>query len=311
MSKNQTLLILNPVAAKNRAGERREEIETALSARNIAFETRLTTAVWHAAGLARGAGAEGFTTIIAAGGDGTMNEVINGLMLAKADGGRIPDLGVLPVGRGNDFAFGMGLPSDLGEAADLIASGRKGPLDVGFVKGGDYPLGRFFGNGLGVGFDALVGFAAAKITWVHGPLTYTLGALRIFALFPDPVDVRLHFDSLDYEGRSHQISIMNGRRMGGAYYMAPEALVDDGLLDFCIVGDVSRREMAALIMRYTKGRQKGRPKVTMGRAASFLIEAPRGGLAVHADGETICERGRSVAVECRAGALTAYGLGGP
>jgi YegS/Rv2252/BmrU family lipid kinase len=306
MSHSRALLILNPTAGKGKAGSRRHEVETCLSSHGITFETRLTTGAWHAAELAKASGREGFSSVIAAGGDGTINEVINGLMHARAEGQTPPPLGVLPIGRGNDFAFGMGLPTDLGHAVDLLTSDSKGPLDIGFVKGGDYPLGRFFGNGVGIGFDALVGFAATRLTWVHGPLAYTIGALRILALFPDAPQVRVRAGDWSYEGPSQQISIMNGRRMGGAYYMAPDALVHDGILDWSVVDRTTRREMAELILRYTKGSQKGHPRVTMGRAPLIEVEAPEGGLAVHADGETICERGRSVTVECRAGALEAW-----
>lgn len=306
MSNRKTLLIYNATACKGKAGERKAEIEAILRSRGLEHETRMTTAVWHAAELARESPDEGFDELLVAGGDGTMNEVVNGLMLARAEGKKLPTLGIIPVGRGNDFSHGMGVPGSVEEAADLIA-GRIGmPLDIGFVRGGDYPEGRYFGNGLGVGFDARVGFEAAKMKKVRGSAAYTFGALKIFASFPAPVAVHLHSEALDFEGSCHQISIMNGCRMGGAYYMAPGALVDDGLLNLCIVGDVNRFQMAALIMRYTKGSQEGQPKVMMAKAASISIEAPKGGLAVHADGETICTDGHSIVVECRAAALSAY-----
>jgi YegS/Rv2252/BmrU family lipid kinase len=306
MSQTKALLVINPTAAKGRTGTRVAEIQGALRRRGLDFETRITRGVGHATELARSAGGEGFTSIIAAGGDGTMNEVINGLMEAKAGGGGPPILGVLPLGSGNDFSCGMGLVEELETAADLIAGGNRGRLDLGFVSGGDYPGGRWFGNGVGIGFDALVGFAAARFRRIRGPLRYTLGALQIFALFPDPPRVLIESDTFSYEGRCQQVSLMNGRRMGGSYYMAPEAVIDDGLLDICVVGDVTRLELAALIIRYTKGSQKGRPKVSMGRGQRFHVVAPEGGLAVHADGETICERGKEVTVECQAGALEAF-----
>jgi len=306
MSQPKILLVLNPTAGKGRAGRRRSEIEAALAKRGLDFETRLTEGAWHAAELAQAAGRQGFGAILAAGGDGTLNEVLNGLMLAKEAGSPLPTLGVLPVGRANDFAFGTGIPRDLAGAVDLIADGSKEGIDVGFVKGGDYPRGRFFGNGLGVGFDALVNFAATRLRNLHGPLAYTIGALRIFALFPLPVAVRITSEDFRWEGDCQQVSVMNGRRMGGAYFMAPEALVHDGLFDICVVEDSTRYEMAELILRYAKGTQIGHPRVTMGRASRIYLDAPLGGLAVHADGETICERGRSIEIECRAGALEAF-----
>ncbi|HUX37604.1 MAG TPA: diacylglycerol kinase family protein [Rectinemataceae bacterium] len=309
MTSGKTLLVLNPTAGKGRAGMHRLEIEAALARHGLVFDTVLTTGPWHAAELARGASLAGYALLVAAGGDGTLNEVINGLMLCKQDGGRPPALGVLPVGRGNDLAYGMGVPMELQEAALAIASKPSAPFDVGFVRGGDYPEGRWFGNGVGIGFDARVGFAAAGFRHLHSSLTYTVGALKVFALFPEAPEVTIRSATLTYEGPCHQISIMNGSRMGGSYYMAPDAKVDDGHLDLCIVGKMSRLEMAGIIIRYTKGSQKGHPKVRMELATAVSIEAPNGGLAVHADGETICENGKHIQIECVAGALEAHGLG--
>jgi len=229
-------------------------------------------------------------------------------MLSRDAGDRPPSLGIIPFGRGNDLAFGLGVPFELDAAAGAIAEDRPGPFDIGIVRGGDYPEGRYFGNGVGIGFDARVGFVAAKFRHIHSSLTYTLGALSIFALFPEPPDVRISSASLAYDGQCQQISIMNGSRMGGSYYMAPEARIDDGTLDLCIVGKTSRLELAGLILRYTKGSQAGQPKVRMAKANSVVVEAVRGSLAVHADGETICESGSRIEVTCLAGALQAYGI---
>ncbi len=308
MTDGKTLLVLNPTAGKGRAGRHRPAIESALARRGIVFETILTEDVWHAAELAREAAGRGCTKLIAAGGDGTINEVINGLMLSRQAGDRTPSLGVLPVGRGNDLAYGLGVPFDLDAAAKAIAEESPAPFDVGFIKGGDYPEGRYFGNGVGIGFDAMVGFEAAKFRHLHSSLVYTVGALKVFAIFPEPPEVRISSASLSHEGPCHQISIMNGSRMGGSYFMAPEARVDDGHLDLCIVGKTKRLEMAGLIARYTKGSQAGHPKVKMAKAGRVVVEALKGILAVHADGETICEAGRRVEVECIAGALRAHGL---
>jgi YegS/Rv2252/BmrU family lipid kinase len=306
MSDSKLLLILNPTAAQGRAGLRLTEIETGLRTRGLSFEVRSTKAMGHATELAAQAGREGFVGVIAAGGDGTSNEVINGLIEAKKKGAPPVILGVLPVGRGNDFASGLGLPVDLPGCLDVIAGGHKGRLDVGRVSGGDYPAGRCFGNGIGIGFDTRVGMEAAKLTWIRGAFGYIIGAVKVLAIFPEAPAVVLEHDGGRLEGRSHQISIMNGQRMGGSYFMAPDALVDDGLLDLCMAWDLTRRDMAALIIRYTKGSQAGHPKITMARSTKFRITAAQGGLDCHADGETICLNGSALEVECLPAALEAY-----
>ncbi len=297
------LVIYNPIAGKGKAAERIPEVEALFAERKLEYELRLTTGVWHAAELAREAGREGFGVVVAAGGDGTVNEVINGLMLAAERGEALPAMGVLTVGRGNDFAYGADVPADLGACVEALAAGVSRPMDVGRVVGGDYPQGRYFGNGIGIGFDTIVGLEAAKLKHVHGFMAYVIGALRTFIIYPAAPQVRLRHDGGEIAQKSHQISIMNGKRMGGTFFMAPQASNHDGLFNLCMAGELSRRDMIGLIARYTKGSQAGHPKITLGSSSHFSIEAPEGGLVVHADGETICVDGRSLEVECLAGRI--------
>ena len=119
------------------------------------YDLVLTEGPQHAQKLARQAAEEGRPLVVAAGGDGTVNEVINGLMLANLNGNVRPSLAVLPVGRGNDFAYGMGVRETLEENIALIARDSRKWMDIGKVSGGDYPNGRYFGNGIGVGFDTI------------------------------------------------------------------------------------------------------------------------------------------------------------
>ncbi len=298
MTSTKHIIILNPIAAKGKASERIPRIEALFKERGIDYDLRVTQGVWHAAELARDAGRAGYGVVVAAGGDGTVNEVVNGLMLALERGERLPTLGVLAVGRGNDFAYGADVPPSLEEGVEVIASRSSRPMDVGKVTGGDYPMGRYFGNGIGIGFDTIVGLEAAKLTHVHGFMAYVIGALRTFVMYPKAPLVRLERDGETLEMASHQISIMNGKRMGGTFFMAPHAANYDGLFDLCMAERVKRREMIALIVRYTRGTQEKSPKIRTGRAARYSITAPNGGLVVHADGETICVDGFSLLVEC-------------
>jgi len=91
---------------------------------------------------------------------------------------------------------------------------------------------------------------------------------------------------------------MNGKRMGGTFFMAPKSDNHDGLFDICMAARLTRREMLGLIVRYTKGTQEGHPKIQTGRSSRYAISTPDGGLVVHADGETICTDGKSILVEC-------------
>ena len=301
---HRILILLNPVAGKGKAGERQNDIEALMTAGGLDFHLVKTERVVHATEIAREAGAQGYGIVVAAGGDGTVNEVVNGLMAARTAGGSVPALGSLPVGRGNDFAYGADLPATLGEAVVGIARGVRRPLDVGVVRGGDYPGGRYFANGMGIGFDTIVGLEAAKLRHVHGFMAYVIGALRTFAAFPKAPYVRMTYDTKVLEQACTQISIMNGKRMGGTFFMAPDAENHDGRLELCIAEQLNRREMVDLMFRYTKGTQAGHAKVRTMSASRLDISAPDGGLIVHADGETVCVDGHSLEVECVAGALS-------
>jgi len=302
--KDRILVILNPVAGKGKAGGRLPEIERLMGAAGLEFDVRLTERVGHATEIAEAAGAGGYGVVVAGGGDGTVNEVVNGLMAARNAGKPVPVLAAFSVGRGNDFAYGADLPGTLEECVAVLAGGERRAMDVGFVKGGDYPEGKYFANGMGVGFDTIVGLEAAKMKRVHGFMAYVFGALRTFAMFPEAPFIRLAYDGQALEQRSTQVSIMNGKRMGGTFFMAPDAENHDGRFELCVAEGLNRREMIDLMVRYTKGTQAGHAKITTMSASSLRIAAPDGGLIVHADGETVCVDGRSLEVECLAGALT-------
>jgi YegS/Rv2252/BmrU family lipid kinase len=292
------MIIFNPTAGKGAASERIPETESLLKAKGLDYDLRVTQAVWHAAELARDACGAGYGVVVAAGGDGTVNEVVNGMMLAGKKSDELPALGVLSIGRGNDFSYGADVPGDLAACVDVLARGALRPMDVGRVTGGDYPEGRYFANGIGVGFDTIVGLEAAKLRHVHGFMAYVIGALRTFVMYPAAPDMRLEHDGGVIEKASHELSIMNGKRMGGTFFMAPKSVNHDGLFDFFMADRLTRRDMIDLMLRLTKGTQEGHPKIETGRSSRIAISAPNGGLVVHADGETICTDGKSLLVEC-------------
>jgi YegS/Rv2252/BmrU family lipid kinase len=258
----------------------------------------------HAADLAARGAAEGYEVVVAAGGDGTANEVINGLMHAREAGlSSVPALGVLCVGRGNDFAFGAGIPKDLDAGCRGLAGGARKRIDVGRVAGGLFPEGRFFGNGVGVGFDAVVGFEALKMKRLHGFASYIVAALKtIFLYFKAPL-VEIEYDGERQTTHALMVSIMNGRRMGGGFLMAPSGRSDDGLFDLCIARQVSRPRILALIPRFMQGSQASHPAITMARAREVQITAVEGSLPAHADGETLCVDGRTLRLEILPGQL--------
>jgi YegS/Rv2252/BmrU family lipid kinase len=290
-------VIVNPTAGRG-AGERAiPQVEQSLRANGLDFVLVRTERPWHAVELARKAAADGFDAVVAVGGDGTANEVLNGLMQAKTAGGRAPRMGVLSVGSGNDFAFGVGIPHELEAGCRVLASGRVRALDVGRVRGGDFPEGRYFGNGVGIGFDTVVGFEARKLKHLHGFMAYFVGALKtIFLYFRAPL-LDIELDGQVISQRALMVSIMNGRRMGGGFLMAPNGKPDDGVFDLCIAAQIGRIAVLRLIPRFMKGTQSSHPAIKMLRARRVSVTARDGSLPAHVDGETICTAGERLEVE--------------
>jgi diacylglycerol kinase (ATP) len=293
-------VIYNPAAAQGKAGERLEHVKADLMAAGIDFTLHVTERVGHATDLAAQAATDGKTdVVVSAGGDGTANEVINGLMRVVATSPQsMPALGVLCVGRGNDFAHGVGVPNDVPGGIAVLQAGAEAPMDVGFLRGGDYPQGRYFGNGIGVGFDTIVGLEAAKLKWIRGFAAYLVAAFKTLLFFYKTPRLRMEIDSNPVTQECVQVSIMNGQRLGGAFFMAPDALTGDGHLDLCIAGKPKRGQMLGILLKYMKGSQAESAHVTTGHAKSIIIKAEEGTMPVHADGETICIAGTDLAVEC-------------
>ena len=304
-------IILNPNSGMGNGAKQLPGIRDIFDRSGISYDISITEKVWDAASVAKEASIFGYSGVVAAGGDGTCNEVVNGLMEASSQVDKLPLFGVLPIGRGNDFAYGAGVPSDVSKAAGNIIKADTSPLDVGLITGGDYPSGRYFVNGIGIGFDTMVGLEAAKLKFIHGPATYAWGAIVTLFKYPKAPSLRVTYNGETYNVESSQVSILNGSRMGGTFFMAPGGRVDDGVFDLCMpVKHISRIKMVKLMLQYTKGTQSENPVVKMAKSLKFEVEAVTGSLICHADGETICTDGNKLKIECIPNALRIYSEGG-
>lgn len=293
-------VIVNPTSGRGNGGRAVPLIQRMLSSYDLDFDIVCTERPWHAAELARQAATSEYDIVVAAGGDGTANEVINGLMQAKQDGAtanKSVAMGVLCVGNGNDFAFGADIPLDPEAGCRALAQGRRRQIDVGWVAGGLYPQGRHFGNGVGIGFDAVVGFEALKMKRLHGFVSYLVAALKTIFLYYQAPRVRIEYDDQVIVQPSLMVSIMNGRRMGGGFMMAPQAQSDDGLLDLCIAHQVSRVRIFALILHFLKGTQATQKPIKTARARHVVVTAVEGVLPAHTDGETLCTDGQQLTIQ--------------
>lgn len=288
-------VIVNPAAGKGAGGRQAEEVRARLAANGIDGDLTLTEGPGHAIEIAREASLAGCKVVVAAGGDGTTNEVINGLMQAKEKGGGAA-LGVIGLGTGNDFMYAAGIPEDLGRACRCLAQGRRRWIDIAHVRGGDWPCGRYVGNGVGVGFDVKATIEVRKIKRLTGTPAFVLAALKTLFLYFDAPMITVQADDLTLTGHFLMISIMNGRRLGGGFYVAPQALPDDGMFDLTLAVQTTRLTILRLMAMYMRGTQLAHPSVSGLRARRIVVRA-EGGLTSHADGEIFLTDGRYIELE--------------
>jgi YegS/Rv2252/BmrU family lipid kinase len=294
---NTHKIIHNPTSGNGNGLRLLPQIEQLLTKYKLSYDLVRTEKIGHGIELTRQAVKDGYKTIIAAGGDGTVNEVINGLMQCKLEGLVLPPLGVLSVGRGNDFAGSMGIPADLEAGVQALVDDHRRTIDIGRVMGGIYPEGRYFGNCVGVGFDAITTIEVHKLPRWGGFIGFLMAVLKTVFLYNKAPMATTVYDEKTLTQRSLLISIMNGRRLGGGFQMAPNSKPDDGLFDLCIAEQMSSFKVIMMIPHFTRGDQATQPSIKTGQAAHITITALDGPLPAQTDGEIICVDGTHLEVE--------------
>lgn len=291
-TKSEKFIILNPHAAKGKALRQRTVIESFFSNQSIPIHLEMTHRPLEAIALAKGAVRDGYKTIIAAGGDGTVNEVVDGVMKASRELGLseedIPVVGLIPIGRGNDFAFFADIPKRVEDACRLIAENKFSWIDYGEVWGGRFEDGRCFVNGVGIGFEPLVNFVASDFKRVSGMLSYLMGFLKIMFHYPAPVRVTMESDQGNLVCDTQQISLCNGRRMGSTFIMGPYAELDDGLIDVVYANrPIEGKEILRYALKFLSGSQLKTDRFSMFRTTDITITAKDDSLVCHTDGEEV------------------------
>ncbi len=277
-------IIVNPYAGRWKAQAAIPEIERACREIGLDYELVTTEGPEHGIELARGAAQAGFSPVVSAGGDGSINEVVNGLMQAagacaehgRGDGVAGP-LGVIPLGSADDFADMLGMEKTVEAACRVIKEGHTRTIDVGCVNG------RYFDNNAAVGLEPVVTITQAAMKRVKGTPRYILAALKAI-LTLTPWHMHLVWDDGEYEGPVALVSVGNNRRTGGAFMMTPRAEPDDGLLDFVFVGKVGRLRLLRLLPTTFDGSHVEQPEVTYLRTTRLTIECDPS-TPIHADGE--------------------------
>lgn len=272
-------IILNPAADKGRAGQMQAQLES-WAQRYGAVKVTRTQQPGHARQLARQAEEAGDDLIIAAGGDGTIHEVVNGLVQGNRAHAR---LAVVPIGSGNDFVGSLELPRDPQTALQRAFEGQAHPIDLARLEDDQ---GRFtiVSNAVGVGFDALIAIEASTITRVHGFPMYLLATLRTILFQYDAPDFRFRFDQEEVAQAGLLLAMGLGARVGGGFRLTPNARHDDGWLDSCLIGPVGRLTMLRMLTQVMQGTHVTHRAVRMFRSQHINVIADRA-LPVHVDGE--------------------------
>jgi len=284
-----THVIINPASSAGRTGRRQAEILAAIE-RHLGrpFSLFVTTRPREATSSAREASLGGAGLVIAVGGDGTLQEVVNGLMEAGADLARSPQLGIVNAGTGHGFAQSLGLPAGLDDQCAAIAGGTVRRIDIGrasFTNGGGRPIERYFVNECQAGIGGLV---VEKVQAGHkrlgGSLAFGLATLAAALSYRDR-PIRFSVDGgAELAGTFIGIVAANGRMMAGGMRLAPQATVEDGRLDLLFMHG---QTLAARLWTFPKiysGRHIGSPKFSYLRAKSLSLASDEP-VSFEADGE--------------------------
>ncbi|HAZ27612.1 TPA: hypothetical protein DCY67_03195 [Candidatus Acetothermia bacterium] len=285
----QVHVILNPTADHGRARARQEELRSVLARAGLAAEIAVTGSPGDATGLARDAIRDGATVVAAAGGDGTAQEVAQALVGASVA------LGVLPMGSGNDYIRALGIPRDLLGAAEVLARGEVRTVDVADVNG------RLTLNAFGMGIDGQITSDCRRMRFLKGEVGYLYATILEVARFP-AFRAEVQGDGWTFTGRLLSVSVMNGTHTGGGFYLAPQARLDDGMLDVGLVGNYPRVVRYVVLPKTRDGTYLNLARVQAKKAQQVTIHSDRP-LPVHMDGELLPKPVSEIEVALRPQAL--------
>lgn len=271
-------IILNPMADMGNAWRAARDLRS-ITEQHGGIDWSGTVYPGHAIDLAKSA--EGYDMVIAMGGDGTIHEVMNGLMQIPEN--KRPILGVVPVGSGNDFGHGIGASTKPTEALTRAINGEPSTVDLGLMTDS---AGRkeYFDNTLGIGFGAAVTIRSHRIPLLRGFLMYLTSVIQTILIDHNPITMQIETDGEKWEQSVMYLIVCNGPREGGGFLIAPEAKIDDGIFHYAMIKNVSRLMMFRILPEVMKGTHGRFKQVKMGTCKKLTIAADRP-LYIHADGE--------------------------
>lgn len=292
----QTTIILNPWAGRGKAGRRKDELTAALDAAGLEYELVLTTARGHAVDLARDAVVRGADTVVAIGGDGTLNETVNGIYQANTQHGRNAAFGIIPLGTGSDFIKVLDTvdADDIRGGVARLQNQQRHKIDLGLVSVAGQGE-RLLLNAVGIGFDAQAAAEALKITWITGWPVYYIAIFRALMNYK-PFPMRISYNDRQIVRPMMFATIANGRNQGASFLMTPDAHIDDGLLDVCMVDMLNIPKVLKYIPIIEKGMHTNLKEVTMATVNEIRVQCDND-LPVALDGEVFSTTARDITVK--------------
>lgn len=274
-------IVYNPVAGRGGARRRAAAVQAWMEARGATFQMQATNARGDAVRLAAQAAREGWPVVVAVGGDGTINEVVNGLLRAEDEGVALPTLGIVPAGSGNDFVKVLGLYRQPFERVmDVLWRATPREVDVGCANG------RYFLNGLGWGFDGFVAEEVYRIRRLRGFAAYLWAVLKVLPRYPT-ARVRMWLDERQPVERDiTMVAVTNGPCYGGGFWICPHARVDDGWLDVAFADAMRPWHLLPLLPRVMRGTHVDHPRVAFDKAREVVLQSDRP-LPSQVDGELL------------------------
>ncbi len=274
----KTAVLVNPVSANGKTGKRWPEIASQLKVEGLDFDCFMTGGPGQATDLTRRALQQGFRLVIAVGGDGTANEVINGFFTPEGPVSGEAAIAFIPSGTGNDLVDSLQVPRGSREAIRHLMDSPPRRLDLGRVRftGADGNLcTRYFVNVAGLGLD---GETVARVNRTSkalgGFVSFLWGTVITLLLYRNQeMAIAVDGESV-YEGAVTLVAAGNGRCFGGGMCIAPRAVMDDGLLDIVIAQDMSKAELLALLPKVYKGRHLGHPRIKYLHGKKVTISSP-------------------------------------
>jgi diacylglycerol kinase (ATP) len=288
MSVSHAKVIINPAAGAYKTYKKWPQLNRLLDHIGLSFDHQYTEGAGHAIEIARNAASDGYRYLVAVGGDGTVNEVANGIL--NTGNAAEVSLGVVSTGTGSDFARSTGIPMDSLNACSVLTSTKRLVIDAGIVeyyKNGQKTQ-RYFVNAAGIGFDAAAVESTDKIPkYFGGTIPYLAGLLRTLIGYRNK-SVVMDMDDRKKSAKILSVIVANGNYLGGGMRVAPDAVIDDALFDVVVIGDVGKLDLLKSLPMIYKGTHGNHPKVSIEKAAEVSIDTSERVL-VHADGELLGE----------------------